>query len=60
MNSPCGLGVFPKASVPDWTLVVFDLSQCTIGEKHLLVSLQGLVNRHKPRIYLVWDQRERL
>lgn len=60
MNSVCELGVFPKANVPDSTIVVFDVSQCSVGEKHLLVSLQGLVNRHRPGIYLVWDQHERL
>ncbi|MFC1890063.1 GxGYxYP domain-containing protein, partial [Thermodesulfobacteriota bacterium] len=46
-----GLIVFPKSPAPSH-LVVYDARAHSLDMQYLLVSLQGVVNRDDPRIYL--------
>jgi hypothetical protein len=46
--------VQPKMPPPARTLWVADVSHEPSDVQRLLVTLQGLVNRHKPQIYLIW------
>ncbi len=46
--------VQPKMPAPARTLFVADVSHESPDVQRLLVTLQGLVNRSRPRIYLVW------
>jgi len=51
---------FPKSPAPAEKLLIVDVRPLPPDEKILLTSLQGLVNRDKPRIYLLFsvhDQR---
>jgi hypothetical protein len=49
-------GIFPKSPKPAAELVVADVRQLPLDVKFLLTSLQGLVNRSQPRLYLIIDQ----
>lgn len=52
-------GVFPKSQPPSKTVYVADVSQAYEELRLALVTLQGLVNREKPQIYLIfskWDK----
>lgn len=53
-----GYDVFPRASLPSRELVVARVTGKPFDLQLALVSLQGLVNRDKPRIYLLWDARD--
>lgn len=50
--------VFPRAPVPSRDLVVARVQGKPFDLQLALVSLQGLVNREKPQIYLLWDSRD--
>ncbi len=50
--------IFPRSSAPARRLVVADLRQAAPDERLLLLSLQGLVNRERPRLYLVFGDAE--
>ncbi|EGQ61120.1 hypothetical protein GGI1_04622, partial [Acidithiobacillus sp. GGI-221] len=45
----------PKMPPPARHLYVANISALPPDQKRLLVTLQGIVNRTQPRIYLVWD-----
>lgn len=45
--------LFPRSSTPDEKLIVCDASKLSSDWQLALVTLQGLVNREKPRIYLL-------
>ncbi len=49
----------PKMPVPARHLYVADVRHLTPDERILLLSLQGLVNRTQPRIYLVFQEDDR-
>ncbi len=46
----------PKMPPPAQHLLVARVGKLAPAEQRLLVTLQGLVNRTKPRIYLIWKQ----
>lgn len=46
----------PKMPAPARRLFVADIRKCTPDERVLLISLQGLVNRTQPRIYLLQNK----
>ncbi len=48
---------FPTAPAPARKLIVVDCHDASPDEHLLLMSLQGLVNREKPRIYLIPNSR---
>ena len=48
--------VQPKMPEPAKTLLVADISREPPHVQRLLVTLQGLVNRSRPRIYLIWKR----
>ena len=50
--------LFPKSKTPDPKLLVFDLRKQTRDWQFLLYSLQGLVNREKPRIYYITNDQD--
>ncbi len=50
--------LFPKSKTPDSDLLVFDLRTQTRDWQFLLYSLQGLVNREKPRIYYLTNDKD--
>ncbi|MCL5283323.1 MAG: hypothetical protein M1330_01215 [Armatimonadetes bacterium] len=47
-------GVFPTMPAPARHLWVIDAQKLNPQQQLTLVSLQGLVNRTKPRIYVIW------
>lgn len=47
--------LFPRSKAPDKHLDVLDLSHLLPDQKLLYLSLEGLVNRQKPRIYLLYN-----
>lgn len=47
--------IFPKSSPPAPTLLVFDVSKQPPDWQLLLLSLQGIVNRSQPQIYLLFN-----
>lgn len=49
----------PKMPPPARHLVVADVRHCTRDERILLLSLQGLVNRTQPRLYLIFKDDDR-
>lgn len=49
----------PKMPPPARRLYVADVRRCTPQERILLLSLQGLVNRTQPRIYLILKNDDR-
>jgi hypothetical protein len=49
----------PKMPPPARHLYVADVRHCTFDERVLLLSLQGLVNRTQPRIYLIFKDDDR-
>ena len=50
---------FPKSHPPAEQLLVADVRPLPPDERLLLTSLQGLVNREKPRIYLLFNDHDR-
>lgn len=44
---------FPRSPAPDPTLTVLDLRSLAQDERFFAVVLQGLVNRQRPRVYLL-------
>ena len=46
----------PKMNPPARHLYVADVSKLSPSQKILLLTLQGLVNRSKPRIYFIFDK----
>lgn len=50
--------IFPRAPLPSRDLVVARVSGKPFDLQLALVSLQGLVNREKPQVYLLWDSRD--
>ena len=49
----------PKLPTPARHLEVVDVRGCSFDERVLLISLQGLVNRKQPRLYLVFKEDDR-
>jgi hypothetical protein len=49
-------GVFPKPGTPDKHLWVVDARHMNAEQQLTLVSLQGIVNRTHPRIYVIWGE----
>ena len=49
----------PKMPPPARHLDVVDVSKCTRDERILLLSLQGIVNRKQPRLYLLLKEDDR-
>ncbi len=49
----------PKDPPPAQHLYVADIEQTPLDQKLLLVSLQGIVNRRRPRIYLISKPQDR-
>ncbi len=49
----------PKMLKPAKHLYVADVRKCTRDERILLLSLQGIVNRRTPRIYLIFQDDDR-
>jgi hypothetical protein len=47
--------IFPKSSPPASNLLVFDVSKQPPDWQLLLLSLQGIVNRAQPQIYLLFN-----
>ncbi|MBC7326937.1 hypothetical protein H5T87_02310 [bacterium] len=45
--------LFPRSAQPDETLIVCDASRLSSDWQLALVTLQGIVNREKPKIYLL-------
>mgnify|MGYP000965384222 FL=1 len=52
--------LFPLSSKPAERLTVLDLRTQAADTKHLMLSLQGLVNRSQPRIYIITDTTDEL
>lgn len=50
----------PKMPLPARHLYVADIRRMNLGEKLLLTSLQGIVNRRQPRIYFLFDDDDKL
>lgn len=50
----------PKMAAPARHLYTADVRSLSADEKLLLISLQGVVNRTQPRVYLVFDNDDRL
>ena len=50
----------PKMPPPARHLLVADVRHLTSDERLLLISLQGIVNRREPRIYLLFDDDDAL
>ena len=48
----------PKRSTPAQHLYVADVRKLPHDEQLLLASLQGLVNRKQPRVYLIWEDND--
>jgi hypothetical protein len=48
----------PKRSTPAQHLYVADARKLPHDEQLLLASLQGLVNRKQPRVYLIWEDND--
>lgn len=48
--------LFPRSAAPASTLVVADISRLTPDAQLCVVSLQGLVNRSKPRLYCLLSE----
>ena len=51
--------VFPQASKPSDTLVALDITKLDHDEVMLATTLQGVINRKQPRIYLYQNERDR-
>ena len=51
--------LFPRSKAPDAKLFVFDLRTQSCDLKFLLYSLQGLVNRERPRIYYITNDKDK-
>jgi hypothetical protein len=51
--------LFPRSKPPASNLLVFDLTRQPRDWRLLLYSLQGLVNREKPRIYLITNAQDK-
>jgi len=51
---------FPKSAPPASTLIVCDIESLSSSEQLLMVSLQGLVNRKNPCLYLCFNHSEYL
>ena len=49
----------PRMPPPARHLTVVDIRRCTRDERVLLISLQGLVNRVQPRLYLIQKEDDR-
>ena len=49
----------PKMPPPARHLYVANISALPPDQKRLLVTLQGIVNRTRPRIYLIWRPDDR-
>ena len=50
--------LFPKSKTPDSKLLVFDLRTQSCDWQFLLYTLQGLVNREKPHIYYITNDKD--
>lgn len=48
----------PKRSAPAQHLYVADARKLPSDEKLLLASLQGLINRSQPRVYIIWEDND--
>ncbi len=48
----------PRSKIPSKTLDVLDVKPLTVEERLLAVSIQGLVNRSRPKIYLLMNQND--
>jgi len=48
----------PKRPKPAERLYVADVRKLTHDEQLLMASLQGIVNRSQPRIYLIWEDND--
>lgn len=51
--------VFPQAGPPASTLLALNVARLDPDTMMFVVTLQGLVNRQQPRIYLFYDQNDR-
>jgi len=49
---------FPKAAPPADVLVLCDVAALAPAEQLLLSSLQGLANRGRPQLYLLFNEAE--
>lgn len=56
--APAGTPLFPRSQPPASTLEVLDLRKQGPSWQLLLLSLQGLVNRQKPRIYYLLNDQD--
>ncbi|MFN3422287.1 MAG: GxGYxYP domain-containing protein, partial [Armatimonadota bacterium] len=48
--------IFPRSSPPSQNLLVADIRQLPFDWQFLLITLQGLVNRTRPQIYLLFNE----
>ncbi|HZT43186.1 MAG TPA: GxGYxYP domain-containing protein [Chthonomonadaceae bacterium] len=53
--TPRRTDLFPRSAPPASTLSVFDLSRQPPDEQLMLFSLQGLVNRTRPQLYVLFN-----
>lgn len=51
--------LFPKSPAPDSEMIVIDLTGMAPDRQLLVRTLQGIVNREKPRIYCVSNEQDR-
>ncbi|CCW36057.1 GxGYxYP domain-containing protein [Chthonomonas calidirosea] len=56
--APAGTPLFPRSHTPASTLEVLDLRKQGPSWQLLLLSLQGLVNRQRPRIYYLLNDQD--
>lgn len=48
--------IFPRSNPPSQNLLVADIRQLPSDWQFLLITLQGLVNRTKPQVYLLFNE----
>ncbi|MDW8029969.1 MAG: GxGYxYP family putative glycoside hydrolase, partial [Armatimonadota bacterium] len=52
--------IFPRSNLPSQHLLVADIRQLPFDWQFAIVALQGLVNRTKPQVYLLFNETDRL